>query len=146
MSKLIPIVYDTAEQRPWTFPTEQFTAERRKIRTGDYSIVGFEDVITIERKSLGDLVSTVIHDWIRFRKELVRMSGFDHAMIVVEANVEDLMQHKYESEALPQSVMGKVQSIYFDHGIATVFWGPRTVCEPLVWQWFAMAAKKVGMP
>lgn len=144
MAKPIPIVVDTAEQRPWTFQPERFTVERRSLDTGDYSIAGFESLITIERKSLGDLVSTVINDWIRFRKELVRMSGFDFAAIVVEANVEQVMSKQYESEANPASVMGKCAAIYFDHGIPVYFWGLRPVCEPLVWQWLEIAAKKIG--
>lgn len=146
MASPLPILIDTREQRPFMFPAERFTTVRGTLRTGDYSIVGLEDRVCLERKSIGDLVQTLIHDALRFRKELVRMSGFDVAAIVVECNVDDIKAKRYESEANPESVLGKVHAIHFDHGIPVFFWGPRTTCEQMVWQYLTLAAKKVGMP
>jgi len=145
MAAPLPILIDTREQRPWTFTPERFTVARATLAEGDYSLAGFEGRIALERKSLGDFVGTVIGDWLRFRKELIRLSGYDVAAVVVEANVEDVKQHKYESAANPDSVLGRAHGIYLDHGIPVYFWGPRTVCEPMVWQFFSLAAKKVGL-
>lgn len=142
---LIPVLIDTREQRPWEFDCEMFATERTSLRTGDYSIAGLEDRFCIERKSLGDFVGTVIQDWLRFRKELYRLAGFDHAAIVVEANIEDVFNHKYESDAQPASVIGKVNSIFLDHGIPVYFWGPRPVCTAMVERFLILAAKKLGV-
>ena len=140
----IPVLIDTREQRPWEFDCETFTTERAALRTGDYTIAGLEDRVVIERKSLGDFVQTVIQDWIRFRKELYRLAGFDYAAIVVEADIADVFNHAYESDAQPASVIGRVNAIYFDHGIPVFFWGPRPVCTAMVERFLVMASKKLG--
>jgi ERCC4-type nuclease len=83
----LKIVIDTREQKGWTFNPKQVDVVRRALWAGDYSVVGLEREIAIERKSLGDFVQTVIHDWLRFRKELIRLSGYQLAVIAVEATV-----------------------------------------------------------
>lgn len=146
MATTLPtVVVDTREQRQWLFPTDRFVTDRRKLVTGDYSLLGFEDSFCIERKSLGDFVGTLFGDWIRFRKELVRMSGFDIACIVVECNVEDIRQKKYESEVDPLSVLGKAHAIYCDHGVPVFFWGSRVEAELMAIQFVGIMAKKLGV-
>lgn len=140
---LIPVLIDTREQRPWEFDCESFTTERASLRTGDYTIAGLEDQLCIERKSLGDFVNTVIQDWLRFRKELYRLAGFDHAAIVVEANIEDVFNHAYESDAQPASVIGRVNGIFLDHSVPVFFWGPRPVCTAMVERFLILASKKL---
>jgi ERCC4-type nuclease len=141
---VLNVVIDSREQQGWSFPGDRFAPVRRKLRTGDYSLLGFEDVIAIERKSLGDLVQTVIHDAIRFRKELVRMSGFDVACIVVEADAADVWERRYDTEAEPAAVFGRLHGYFLDHGVPTFFWGRRQLCEPNVWRFLELAAKKLG--
>jgi ERCC4-type nuclease len=146
MATTLPtVITDSREQRPWLFPSDRFVTDRRKLVTGDYSLLGYENTFCIERKSLGDFVGTLFGDWIRFRKELIRMSGFDIACIVVECNVEDIRQKKYESEVAPESVLGKAHAIYLDHGLPVYFWGPRIESELMAIQFVAITAKKLGV-
>jgi ERCC4-type nuclease len=116
----------------------------RKLDAGDYSLVGLEGIVSLERKSIADLVHTVISDWLRFRKELYRLAGHDLAAIVVEANLEDVLAHRYESEANPESVLGRVNSIYCDHGIPVLFWGPRATAVHMAEKFLLMAWKRYG--
>lgn len=120
------ILIDNNEQAPWRFPVGQVT-KRTSIDTGDYTIQGFEAVITVERKSLNDLVHTVIHDWRRFSKQLRRMAAMDVAVIVVDASAEDLMQGKYDSQTQPNSVRGKLNAILIDYAVPTMFFPSREV-------------------
>lgn len=131
------ILIDSREQKPWAFPADTFDVRRATLTTGDYTLAGLEDRVAIERKSIGDLVNTVIHDWLRFRKELIRLAAFDFAAVVIEADASDLMEHRYESDANPRSVMGRLNSIMFDHGVNVTWWGRRQQCEPLVHQLFS---------
>ena len=73
----LPVIIDTREQEghAWEFDADAFAPQVGTLRTGDYTVRGLEDVLTIERKTLGDFVSSVIHDWNRFRKALTRMAG-----------------------------------------------------------------------
>lgn len=142
----IPVVIDTAEQEGhfWHFLDDQFTTEHRKLRTGDYTVRGLEDMLTIERKTLGDAVNTVIHQWTRFRKELYRMAAMDHAIVVVEASVEDILAHRYESDAEPASVLGRLNSIIIDHGLPVVFAGNRAMAITFAERWLIQCVKKCG--
>ncbi len=140
----IPVIVDKDEKRPWDFDASKFAVEVRHLPTGDYTLRDFADRLTIERKSLGDLVNSVIHDWLRFRKQLYRMAAFDVAVIVVEADLGDVMAHRYESDADPQSVIGRCHSMLFDHGIPCLFWGPRPGCVRMAERFLALAAKKLG--
>lgn len=139
---MIGITIDTREQKPWSFPEDRFMVTRGTLSTGDYCLTGV-DGFCVERKSLGDFVGTVIGDWIRFRKELIRMAAMDYAVIVVECSVDDVIEHRYESEAKPQSVLGRAHGIFADHGVPVLWWGQRQVCEPIVWQFFELMHKKL---
>ena len=80
------------------------------LRTGDYSIKGMdspecEHSITIERKSLPDLFNSCGNDRERFEREYQRMAEFDHAELVVEADLRDVFQNPPKlSDMLPKSV------------------------------------------
>ena len=136
------ILIDRREQRPWAFPADTFDVQPATLATGDYSLAGLQDRVAIERKNLGDAVGTVIHDWLRFRKELNRLKTFDFAAIVIEADLSDVVEQRYESEANPNSVIGRFNSILIDDGIPVLWWGSRKYCEPAVARLFLMLAKR----
>ncbi len=142
----LPVVIDTREQEghAWEFDADAFAPISQKLVTGDYSILGLESYLTIERKTLGDAVSSVIHDWTRFRKVLYRMAGMEHAIVVIEASISDVYEKRYESDAIPSSVMGKFISITTDHGLPVVFAGSRAGAITFSEQYLALAVKKLG--
>lgn len=140
----LEILVDSKEQIPWTFDERSFVTTRKNLRTADYSLPGLEDRVALERKSLGDLVNTVIHDWLRFRKELVRLSGFDVAAIVVEANLQQIVDHQYESEAEPASVLGRMNGIFLDHGVPVFLWGDRVLASQMAGQFLLQAWRKLS--
>lgn len=142
---MLRVLVDTAEQRPWGFSADRFVTEKANLPEGDYTLAGAFGRMVIERKSLGDFVSTVIADWLRFRKQLVRMSGYDVAVIVVEADIGDVLQHKYESEALPDAVIGRANGIILDHGIPVLWWGKRPGCEHVAARFLQLYAEKQGI-
>ena len=87
------VAIDTREQTPFTF--EGFRAfsdddariitKRTTLKTGDYSIVGFEKKICVERKSKADLFGSVTTGRDRFEKEFQRMAEMERAALVCEA-------------------------------------------------------------
>jgi len=142
----IPILYDTREQvgHVWQFNADRFEMMRGTLVTGDYSVVGFEDTIAVERKALGDAVNTFIHQWTRFRRELNRLSAMDHPLIVIEATLEDILAHRYESDAEPAAVLGRINGILIDHGIPVILAGIRELAITLVESWITQCVKKCG--
>lgn len=57
----------------------------------DYSVVGFEDQIRIERKSQTDFYSSIGYGRERFNKTIEEMKGLEFAGLVIEAPEEDLL-------------------------------------------------------
>lgn len=86
-NKMINVVIDTREQRPWSFPVHAVKAEIGTLRTGDYALKG-DDKFAIERKSLDDFLGTISSGWERFLREIGRMDRFDAKVIIVEGNFE----------------------------------------------------------
>ena len=78
------IVVDTREQLPL------WAGNRKTLKTGDYSIEGYENKIAVERKSLADLAGSLGKGHARFRRELERAKELDYFAIVVEGSVTDL--------------------------------------------------------
>ena len=120
----ITIAIDTREQLPFEF-SEGVPVERVTLATGDYSIVGLEEQVSFERKSLDDLVGSVIHDKKRFAAELARMAPMKYRAVVVEATVADLLNHRYRSEAHPKAVLAAVNAIFVHYRVPVLFLGDR---------------------
>lgn len=105
--KTFNVVIDTREQQPLEFNHDSIASvESRKLSTGDYSIVGLEDVLCIERKaSLMEIYGNIIQP--RFWKELERMRTYKYRFIVMEFSFEDIQNFPY-SLGVPKSVWSKL--------------------------------------
>ena len=122
------VIVDTREQTPFEF-SEGVAVVRRKLDTGDYSLQGLEAEVAFERKSLGDLVKTLIHAKKRFAAELERMQAIQYRAVVVEASVEDVMAHRYRGEAHPRSVLALCNAAFVRYQVPVLFWGSRPHCR-----------------
>ena len=119
------IIIDSREQRPYSF-SNRVTHLIQALPAGDYSLQGFEDKVAIERKSLDDLVNTVVHERERFERELVILKDYRYAWIVVEGSWEMIVNENYRSRVTPQSLIGIVTSLMTDY-IPVVFAGNRVL-------------------
>lgn len=106
------IIVDTREQLPFDFssinPTPQTT--REYLPTGDYSLVGFETKICVERKSVNDLYCSCGKNRERFEREIVRMADFQYAAIVCEGDWQTILRDppifsKLNSKSLVASLL-----------------------------------------
>jgi len=95
------ILIDTREQQPYEFEN----AEVGTIPVGDYSILGLEDCIAIERKELNDLISCLTTDRERFERELFKGKALDYFALVIEASLSNLVNGNYRSEMNPESAI-----------------------------------------
>jgi ERCC4-type nuclease len=92
------IAIDTREKTPYEFKN----SETKLLPTGDYSIVGYEDCITIERKTKADAYSSLGKNRDRFRRELERMLDFDYACIIVESSMDSFVKPPKYSKLNPK--------------------------------------------
>ena len=61
------------------------------LKTGDYSIVGLEDKIAVERKSIADWFNSIGTDRERFEREMERLALMDYAAVVIEGDWRELL-------------------------------------------------------
>ena len=115
------IIIDTREQEGYSFDPRLAATMRRALPAGDYSVAGLESAVAVERKSLDDFVSTVIHSRERFRNELQRLARYRAACIVIEAGVLDVLLHRYRGDAHPNAVLGSALSIILDFRVPVFF-------------------------
>lgn len=121
------VLVDTREQQPLSF--ERFgnwiQAERRAtLKTGDYSVEGMEQLLTLERKSLGDLIGTLMHGRRRFIEECERMTSFKWRAILVEASYEDVKSdygHLGFTEAHPNGISGSLDAVESKFSIPVIY-------------------------
>ena len=87
------LIVDTREQKPlW----KHKDVTRRKLHEGDYSHEEIEHLITIERKSPGDLYGTILGGHERFRKELLRsIAKHKDFYLFVECSRDDFIAMKW---------------------------------------------------
>jgi len=83
------VLMDDREKKGWDLP---YKVERKRLKTGDYTVKGFEDVIAIEKKSglvelLNDLTTKYRPTFERF---LERFSKYPVKVIVVEDTLSEL--------------------------------------------------------
>lgn len=117
------IIEDTREQNPLDFGSvSDVPAIVRGLKTGDYSATGYEDLVTIERKSVTDLVNTVIHGRDRFERELQRMKD-THRLYAIfcEGTWADIRYHAYQGFSNPLSILGSLDAFASRYGVPTYY-------------------------
>jgi len=126
------IIIDTREQEPYEFDPETVEVKRQALSAGDYSLDGFEDQVSIERKSLQDYVQSVIKQRDRFLKEVKKLSEIPYSCIVVECDLADIMGKRYRSGVHPNSVLGATLSLMIDHQVPVCFCSDRQLAKTFV--------------
>lgn len=117
------ILYDQQEGHPWTFQNirqnasdggRQIIIPTKKVhlKTGDYTIEGFEDRLTIERKSMTDCVGTFGGGRERFERELARMSEMEFGCVIIEATMGACLDYMNSDEYIDRDPKFKPKSFF----------------------------------
>jgi len=102
----IVIAIDSREQNPYSFAN--CASVVKGLKSGDYSINGFEDEIAIERKSLIDAYGTIGQGRARFECELSRLADMEYAAIVIESSLTSFLIGPKYSELNPKAAIGSL--------------------------------------
>ena len=144
MSEAIQIIIDSREQRPYHF---DFPVVVTGLKVGDYSLVGFEDEISLERKSLSDLIGSLSQGRDRFERELSRGRALDYFALIVEGSMRDITEGRYRSKMNPEAVIQSLMAFSIRYRIPIFFAGNRRggqkITESLLVKYHREAEKRL---
>jgi DNA excision repair protein ERCC-4 len=105
----IILVQDSREQIPYG-PLFQTPYVVSGLDCGDYSVAGLEHLISIERKSLQDLLGSLTNGRDRFESELKRARSLHKFYVLVECSPGDILVDDFGklSRAHPRSIWGTI--------------------------------------
>ncbi len=95
----------------------------KKLPMGDFSVVGYENRIAIDRKQIGDFISCVTWERERFTRLLIAMKELSFAAVVVESTIADVRSRKYRADVTPSFVLGAAAKVTTKYGIPVFFCG-----------------------
>lgn len=137
----LTVVVDSREQQPLRFAG--LAAEQRgTLKSGDYSLLGHEDRIAVERKSLPDLVGSLSAGRERLWREMERLSSLAAAALVVESPLRAVYEWRYRSKMHPSAVIGSCNAIMLDFGIPVIWAGDCGTAARWVVSFLRLAAKR----
>jgi ERCC4-type nuclease len=115
------VAIDTREQKPYRFAR----SEVRTLASGDYSIVGLEDRVAVERKTKQDAYSSLGQGRTRFERELQRLARFDYAAIVIETSLPDFLRAPAFSRMNPRAAARSMIAWSVKYRVCVFFAGDR---------------------
>lgn len=104
----VTILIDDREKKPWQFDTMYFKTMEKRLPVGDYSFVGYEDQIVVEKKSgLLEFIKDISGGYRKtFKAFLSKLSKVPHAYILIE---DDLCNAAKVLRNLPIHVRKKIK-------------------------------------
>ncbi|HKZ53741.1 MAG TPA: ERCC4 domain-containing protein [Candidatus Acidoferrales bacterium] len=100
-------IVDTREQNPFSFARFRgwfAGVARRPLRLGDYSVAGMEEICTVERKDLPDLVHSFTAERSVFVERLREMTNCPHRLLVITAALSQVKSPYSHSKANPNRI------------------------------------------
>ena len=152
MIRRIPtILVDTREQSPWSFGSRAHRIKHTALKVGDYSVLGMQNIVTVERKSVPDLFHTMTRGLARFEKELdkVERTGMRFMAVIVEGSFESISLGSRWSWAQPDRVLSTFYQVCLKRGIAPYVCDGRAEAEKVAWHllyncWLSKPRRIIG--
>lgn len=129
------VIRDTQEKKNyWDFPFSSLCngTISKSLPTGDYTLVGYEDILSIERKQSTGEFATNINE-ARFFRELDRLEEFAHPFLILEFDYDDVLSFPANSgipkkfwpklKVTPNFMVKKLTEIDLNYKVKIIFAG-----------------------
>ncbi len=136
------IIIDTREQNPWTF--SNLPSEPGSLDTGDYSVKGLEHLISIERKSLPDLLACIGRERNRFKRELQRLRAYRFRCLIIEATYAGLERGVWLSKVKPASVLGSLAAWQAQYSLPVMLAGDHEAAARFAQRYLFQCARVIA--
>ena len=134
------IIVDTREQRPFCFKD----AVTKALVAGDYSVLGMEDRVAVERKSKTDAYASLGKDRARLKREFERLSRYEYAAMVIEASLSDFLRPPDFSQMRPSSAINTLISWSVKYGVYIFFADARSLARALTYRILQQCHRHLG--
>ena len=124
------VVVDTREQKPYRYGRSL----RGTLPAGDYSIRGLESRVAVERKEKADAYGSLGRGRARFEREVARLSAYDYAAVVIEADLADFLEAPAFSGMRPRAAVNTLVSWSVKYGVHVFFAGSRPLARALTYR------------
>lgn len=105
-------------------------------------MLGWEDRIAIERKSLQDMIACVTYERDRFKRELERLLAYKHRALVIEAHMSQVLLKQYSGQANPRAILNSIHSFGLQANMYVAWVGAHSVAGKEVAEMLWVAARK----
>jgi hypothetical protein len=132
----LPIIIDSHEQYPYRFAGQQVRTSRRALPAGDYGVeVGGRLVAAVERKSLADLISSLVSGKLRFA--VADLAALPRGAVVVEDRYSQIFHAQHVRPALIADGLAELQVRWPE--VPIVFCETRSLAEEWIYRYLAAA-------
>ena len=142
---LEPVIrIDSREQTP--LPFSKLATVVGTLVSGDYSVCGLEELFSVERKSLEDLVSCCCAgNRNRFERELHRLRGFRFKRLLVVGSEEAILAERYRSNIKPQAVIATLGAFEVRYDVPVVFKPTPPAAAAQIERWAHCFSREVSL-
>lgn len=135
----IQVICDTREQTPFDLTPLKVT--RGTLETGDYSIVGLEKIVAVERKSMSDLMGCIGRERERFEREIQRLMAYQIKALILECHISQIQLKQYRGDVHPNAALGSLLG-WQVRGLPIIWGGDAITAGQLCSKFLYLAAKK----
>ena len=137
----LTILVDGHERYAWRFSHQQAATERRNLPAGDYGVeLGGRVVAVVERKSLGDLISSLTTGKLRFAA--AELAALPRAAVVVEDRYSAVFKQTRVRPAMVADGLAELQ-VRFPN-VPVVFCETRALAEEWTYRFLGAALVELG--
>jgi hypothetical protein len=133
----LEIVVDSGERYAWSFSEQQATTRRERLPVGDYGVL-VEDalVAVVERKSLGDLVSSLTNGKLKY--QMTELASVPRAAVVVEERYSRALRHEVVRAAVVADRLAELHVAF--PNVPVMFCETRKLAQQWTYRFLAAAA------
>jgi DNA excision repair protein ERCC-4 len=124
------VAVDTREQKPYSFPRYELKA----LPAGDYSLVGYEDQVAVERKTKADAYASLGRERARFKREFERLAALRYAAVVIEASLEDFLHPPPFTQMNPKAAVNTLIGWSVKYRVCVFFAGGRATGKAVTYR------------
>ncbi len=130
--RVLDIVVDTGEKYAYTFGKQQAVTVKRRLAVGDYAVEsGGEVVAAVERKSLEDLVSSLLSGKLTYAA--ADLAALPRAAVVVEDRYSRVFALEHAPGARVAEVLAELQARF--PSVPVVFCETRQLAQEWTYRW-----------